>query len=150
MLIKATLIITIIGVILASVMFATFLWLPEWMTNWVHIRETEKYLVFLASTRASVASLLGSVLSALTALTAIGTVYATYRCYLSMQDKQLADTLSKATELLGSQQTPTRLGGIYVLRRMARASEQDYFAVTQILSGHVRDKWCVREKPSTE
>jgi len=110
------------------------------MANTLQFPSPEKHLEFLIATRASLATLLGGAVTALTALTAIGAVYATYRSYLSTQDKQLADTLSNATELLGSHKIPMRLGGIYAMRRIARTSKQDYLAVMQILTGLVREQ----------
>jgi hypothetical protein len=135
---KAILLICLIGLVFIALIAAVFVWWPPRIAASARIQDQANYLTFLAATRASTAALLGEALSSLTALTAIGTVYATYRTYLSMQDKQLADTLAKATELLGSAEAPTRLGGVFVLRRLARLSFEDYFVTVQILSGHLK------------
>ncbi len=137
---KLIIVLVAIGLIIVSAMLCAYLWLPEWITNQLRFSAPDKQIEFLAATRASLAILLSGVVTALTALAAVGTVYATYRSYVSTQDKHLADALSKSTELLGSEQIPMRLGGIYVMRRIARTSEQDYLAVMQILSGYVRDR----------
>jgi uncharacterized protein YjbI with pentapeptide repeats len=141
MALRFVLVIALVAVLIVGVMFFAYFRLPVWLTRQVQIQNQDKFLDFLASSRSSTATLLGSALTVLTALTAIGTVYATYRSYLTMQDKQLADTLAKATELLGSKELSSRLGGVYVLRRIALTSPQDREAVLEVLTGYVRDAY---------
>jgi len=149
---KLILAIAALALVLVALMSAVFIFLPEWLA----LREvvnfptatTDHQLEFLSATRASTATLLGGAFTALTALTAIGTVYASYSAYLSSQDKQLADTLAKATELLGSHEVSTRIGGIYVLRRMADTSAKDSSIAAEIVSAHVRSL-CANDSRST-
>lgn len=121
---------------------SAFVWLPEWITNGLHIARPSDYLVFLAATRTSTATFCSALLTSISAFSALGTLYAAYRSYLSAQDKQAADVLAKSTELLGSGSVTSRLGGVYALRRLASVSRSDDRAVVAILSGFVRTRSC--------
>lgn len=134
---------TTIILVLAFVMCIVYIRLPLWLTYQVHFDQNDQQALFLASTRASVATLLGSILTTLTVLTATATAYVTYRNYLATQDKQLADTLAKGTELLGSDESSTRLGGIFVLRRIAATSRQDRRAAMLVKR---KDQCAIREE----
>ena len=89
------------------------------------------------------ASLLGTVITTAGAVAAFATVYATYRSYVASQNKQASDVLARAAELLGSPDMPTRLGGVYALRRLAKTSPDDYMPALDILTGFVRMKYPV-------
>jgi pentapeptide repeat protein len=155
MIVRASIILTFVAVLLLGGMGAAYLWAPEWITNQLHFTDAGQYYLFLSSTRSSLAALIGTLVTSLSALAAIATVYAAYRSYLSSQDKQASEVIAKATELLGSDQMPLRLGGIYALRRLARASPTDSLAAVAILTGCLRLRYRAarsenREEPSTD
>lgn len=54
------------------------------------------------------------------------------------QEGQRADRFSKAVELLGSDSTDVRLGGIYALGNLARESPKDHVAIVDVLAAYVR------------
>jgi hypothetical protein len=61
------------------------------------------------------------------------------------RQRRITDTLLKATEQLGSDQLPVRLGGIYTLERLSLESDADYWAIMEILTAFVRVKAPWRE-----
>lgn len=60
-------------------------------------------------------------------------------------DVQLADRLTQAVDQLGSGNLEVRLGGVYALERLARASEHDYWPIMEILTTFVRTRTSVRK-----
>jgi hypothetical protein len=130
----------VVTVLLVGIGIA-YIWVPEWLTNQLRFKDPSEYYVFLASTRSSLATLLGTFVTSLSALAAILTVYAAYRSYIAAQDKQASEVIARATELLGSEATPLRLGGIHALRRLASSSFGDHPAAIAILTGFLRFKY---------
>lgn len=54
--------------------------------------------------------------------------------------RRITETLLKASEQLGHEKIEVRLGGIYVLERIARDSEEAYWPVMEALTAFVREK----------
>jgi hypothetical protein len=56
------------------------------------------------------------------------------------RQRRITESLLKATEQLGSDQLPVRLGGIYTLERLSLESDADYWAIMEILTAFIRAK----------
>ena len=54
------------------------------------------------------------------------------------QQGQITDRFTKATDQLGSDELPIRLGGVYSLERIARDSKPDQGPVMEVLTAYVR------------
>ena len=67
-------------------------------------------------------------------------------------DSQLADRFTQAVEQVASENLGVRLGGIYALERIARASESDHWPVMEILTTYVRERapWKESRPPNEE
>lgn len=55
------------------------------------------------------------------------------------QEGLVTQRFSKAIELLGSDKTDVRLGGIYALERIAKESKKDHWPIMEILTAFVRE-----------
>src|SRR6059036_655870 len=55
-------------------------------------------------------------------------------------ESQLADRLTQAVDQLRDQNLEVRLGGIYALEGLARASESEYWPIMEILTTFVRER----------
>ncbi|MBD2462301.1 pentapeptide repeat-containing protein [Oscillatoria sp. FACHB-1407] len=79
-------------------------------------------------------------------LQAIGGLFFLVTAYLSWknlqisEDKQITERFSKAVEMLGNSLIEVRLGGIYVLARIARDSPEDHWTVMEVLTAFIREK----------
>lgn len=65
------------------------------------------------------------------------------------EEGQITDRFTKAIEQLGTsgeKELAIRLGGIYALARIARDSKNDHWAVMEVLTAYLRDKFPAREK----
>ena len=124
---KRLLAITVIAVIL----FAVLLWLPEWMSNQYQFDHVKDWAAQVTANRAMLVNLMGGLAVAVT-------IYFTYRNFKVAEDKSITDVFSKAIEQLGSSDVSVRLGGIHSLARIARSSKEDYFPIMQILTGYLR------------
>jgi hypothetical protein len=144
----AVALLTAASLLLLSVITTTFLWLPEWIATHLRFTTPADYFIFLASTRSSVATMLGSGITAFSALAAFATVYSTFRSYVATVEKHSADVLAKATELIGSQNVVTRVGGIHALQRLGETSRNDYLPVLSILTTVLRSMYS--HSPSEE
>jgi len=68
------------------------------------------------------------------------TILFTGRTYSLTREGHITDRYSKAVEHLGDdEKLSVRLGGIYALERIARDSERDQAAITEILAAFVRE-----------
>lgn len=127
---KRLLAITVIAVIL----FAVLLWLPEWMSNQYQFDHVKDWAAQVTANRAMLVNLMGGLAVAVT-------IYFTYRNFKVAEDKSITDVFSKAIEQLGSSDVSVRLGGIHSLARIARSSKEDYFPIMQILTGYLRHRF---------
>jgi len=64
---------------------------------------------------------------------------ATWKQLALAQEGQLTDRFTRAVDQLGSRQLTVRLGGIYALERIARASSPDRETIAQVLTAFVRE-----------
>lgn len=127
---------TVVAVV--SLLAAAYVWVPETLTNQLGFHDAEKGATFLAATRASLSTLLGSFVTALLGGIAVASGAIAYQDYVTAKDKHASDVMSRAAELLGSENMATRLGGIYALSRLAKTSEIDYLPVFGVLTGFLR------------
>jgi pentapeptide repeat protein len=51
---------------------------------------------------------------------------------------QITERFTRAIDQLGNESLETRLGGIYALQRIARESEEDHWAIMEVLTAYVR------------
>jgi Pentapeptide repeats (8 copies) len=82
---------------------------------------------------------------------AVGALWLNNRTYRLTQQGQITDRYTKAIEQLGAEKLAVRLGGIYVLERIAVDSKRDHSTVVEVLSAFVREcaeKQTVVEVPS--
>jgi len=52
---------------------------------------------------------------------------------------QITESFTRAIDQLGNESLDIRLGGIYALERIAKESEEDYWAIMEILTAYVRE-----------
>lgn len=68
------------------------------------------------------------------------TAYLSWRNLQTAEDKEVNDRFSKAVELLGDDRLEVRLGGIYLLERIAKDSAKDHWTVMEVLTSYIREK----------
>ncbi|MEO0374401.1 MAG: pentapeptide repeat-containing protein [Cyanobacteria bacterium P01_A01_bin.17] len=68
------------------------------------------------------------------------TAYLSWRNLQTAEDKEVNDRFSKAVELLGDDRLEVRLGGIYLLERIAKDSARDHWTVMEVLTSYIREK----------
>ena len=132
----------ILAAILVVVVVATLVYGPSYLVSRDGTVEKEARAKAITDTRSTLTTVLGTLAAAFAGI--VG--YKNYRLALEKQhsdavatrDKQTAETFSKAVELVGSPEMTKRLGGIYSLRRLIGNSPEDYAAILDVLSGHVR------------
>jgi uncharacterized protein YjbI with pentapeptide repeats len=56
------------------------------------------------------------------------------------RQRRITETFTKAVEQLGNDKLQVRLGGVYVLERVLRESDQDYWPVLETLASFVRER----------
>ena len=93
---------------------------------------------------------LDAVIKILQTLGALGFFFTAYVSWKSLQhaeDKQVTERFSKAVELLSEAgKFEARIGGIYLLERIARDSPEDHSTVMEVLTTYVREQ-CPISKP---
>ena len=114
-----------------------FIWMPEWLANYLRFRQALDYSTFISATRNSVAIFIGSLVACVSALAAIGMFLAAYHTYVVSNQKLGAEALAKGAELLSSTVLSSRLGGIFALQRLAKLSPGDYPTVAALLSSYL-------------
>lgn len=77
------------------------------------------------------------------------TAYLSWRNLQTAEDKEVNDRFSKAVELLGDNRLEVRLGGIYLLERIAKDSPRDHWTVMEVLTSYIREKSPVNERSKT-
>lgn len=69
------------------------------------------------------------------------TFYTTWRNLQSAEDKQVTERFSKAVELLSQQgKIEARIGGVYLLERIAKDSPEDHWTVMEVLTSYIQEK----------
>lgn len=67
-------------------------------------------------------------------------LFFTARTISVTRDGHLTERFGKAVEQVGSENSPTSIGGIYALERIARTSRRDHDVIMEFLSQFVRNK----------
>ncbi len=90
-----------------------------------------------------------------TLIQALGGLFFLTTAYLSRRNLQITENqavtarFSKAVELLGDNRLEARLGGIYLLERVAKDSPVDHWIVMEVLTSYIRDKSTGRNSRSS-
>jgi uncharacterized protein YjbI with pentapeptide repeats len=66
------------------------------------------------------------------------TVVISWRNYQETQEKEIVERLNKAFEDLESNKVVVKLGGIYILERIAAKSEKEHWTIMEVLTSFVR------------
>lgn len=74
------------------------------------------------------------------------TAYLSWRNLQTAEDKEVNDRFGKAVELLGDERLEVRLGGIYLLERIAKDSARDHWTVMEVLTSYIREKSPLTER----
>lgn len=77
-------------------------------------------------------------------------VAAAWRTVQVNEEGQITERFTRAIDQLGSDKLEIRLGGIYVLERIARDSAKDHWPIMEVLTAYVREKAQQREEPAAE
>ncbi len=112
-------------------LLAFFIFLPDWLAQFVPHSDSGEYATFVASTRQAVAQLLGSIVTAFGVLIALQT-------YIASRTKTVAEVLAKAGELLRENAPYARLAGIFTLRRLALDNAGDATRCVAILDSYLQ------------
>lgn len=83
-----------------------------------------------------------SIFKLIQTLGGLGFIYTAYLTWLNFQvteDKQVTDRFSKAIEMLADEKLEVRIGGIYLLERIAKDSKEDHSVVIEVLTAYVRN-----------
>jgi hypothetical protein len=117
--------------LLAFLLFWFLLWkLPQWQV--AAVPEMKDRIDLESKSRQTLAQILGG------AALLVG-LYFTSQTLRTTQEGQITDRFTKAITQLGDTNLAVRLGGIYALERIARDSEQDHWAVMEVLTAFVRE-----------
>lgn len=90
-----------------------------------------------------------TLIQALGGLFFLTTAYLSRRNLLITEGKEVTERFSKAVELLGDERLEVRLGGIYLLERVAKDSPSDHWIVMEVLTSYIRDKATLRGQRPT-
>ena len=90
-----------------------------------------------------------TLIQALGGLFFLTTAYLSRRNLLITEGKEVTERFSKAVELLGDERLEVRLGGIYLLERVAKDSPSDHWIVMEVLTSYIRDKATLRGQRTT-
>jgi uncharacterized protein YjbI with pentapeptide repeats len=113
-------------------LFWLLLWkLPQWQV--AAVPEIKDRIDLESKSRQTLAQILGG------AALLVG-LYFTSQTLRTTQEGQITDRFTKAIAQLGDKNVAVRLGGIYALERIAKDSEDDHWAVMEILTAFVREQ----------
>jgi Pentapeptide repeats (8 copies) len=121
------------------------LWTPEWMASQYPFGSTKDWAAQVTANRSMLVNFFGG-------LAVAGTIYFTYQNFRVSQanldvarenteisqDRLLTESISRSIEQLGNAQMSVRLGGIFTLARIAKASASEHYQIMEILTGHIR------------
>lgn len=119
------------ALLLVAVIALVVKWGPDWLASTGGLSPADR------------AAETGRVRTALLAILAggiavVGAFY-TAKTFALNRQGQITERFTRATDQLGSAQINVRLGGIYALERIARESAVDRPAITEILTGFLRE-----------
>lgn len=114
--------------------------IPQWHSSSVaDAHKSTQNIDMLPKEQAEIENQLRGVLvQALGGFFFIATTLVTWRNLQSSEDKQVTERFSKAVEMLSAKQIDVRLGGIYLLERIARDSPEDHPTVMEFLTNFIR------------
>ncbi|MDX2215251.1 MAG: pentapeptide repeat-containing protein [Oculatellaceae cyanobacterium bins.114] len=82
-----------------------------------------------------------TILQAIGGLFFLATAYLSWKNLQISEDKQITERFSKAVEMLGNEDLiEVRLGGIYILSRIAKDSPEDHWTVMEVLTAFIRER----------
>jgi uncharacterized protein YjbI with pentapeptide repeats len=80
-----------------------------------------------------------TVLGILAGSIAVFGAFYTHRGFLLNREGQITDRYTRAVDQLGNGSRDVRIGGIYALERIARASREDHVTIMEVLTAFVRE-----------
>ncbi|MGP1387934.1 MAG: pentapeptide repeat-containing protein [Thainema sp.] len=124
------------GIAIALFLVFLILWVPEWLVP---------KSILDAKTRAELVianrDTLFKGLQTVAGLAFIATAVFTWRNLNLTEDKNVTDRFSKAVEMLADDKLEIRLGGIYLLERIAsKDSKENHPVVMEVLTAFIREK----------
>jgi hypothetical protein len=116
---------------------------PDWL-----VRETALSKVELLKARNDVRTgLLAALGGAVALFGALASGYVGFRQLQVNREGQITERFTRAIDQLGSEKLEVRLGGIYALERIARASKSDHTPIMEVLTAYVREHFATRSGP---
>lgn len=117
--------------------------LPKWQVNGLDEQVEIRDRAFIEDAHRR------TLIQALGGLFFLTTAYLSRRNLQITEGKEVTERFSKAVELLGDERLEVRLGGIYLLERVAKDSPTDHWIVMEVLTSYIRDKATLRGQRST-
>lgn len=129
---------------LGLVMLGMVVWvLPKWQANGIDGQVELRDRAFIEDANRR------TLIQALGGLFFLTTAYLSRRNLQITEGKEVTERFSKAVELLGDERLEVRLGGIYLLERVAKDSPTDQWIVMEVLTSYIRDKAAFRSQRPT-
>lgn len=130
---------------LSLVILGLIVWLlPKWQVNGLDKQVEFRDRAFIEDAHRR------TLLQALGGLFFLTTAYLSRRNLQITEGKEVTERFSKAVELLGDDRLEVRLGGIYLLERVAKDSPTDQWIVVEVLTSYIRDKAAFRRQRATD
>ena len=124
------------GLLLASLLWFLLAKLPQRNVPSIVDEETKRRADLVNANRDNILK----VIQTLAGLGFFATAYLAWQNYQLTEDKNVTDRFSKAVEMLANEKLEVRLGGIYLLERIAKDSKEDHPIVMEILVAFIRNK----------
>jgi hypothetical protein len=102
------------------------------------LTSTKDYLELVNAYRATIVQLFGGLLVLIGSYTTLRRMAMAERQVVIAGEAQITERFTRAIDQLGSEQLEVKLGGIYALERIARASERDHWPIMEVLTAYVR------------
>lgn len=117
--------------------------LPKWQVNGIDEQIEVRDRAFIEDAHRR------TLIQALGGLFFLTTAYLSRRNLQITEGKEVTERFSKAVEMLGDERLEVRLGGIYLLERVAKDSPSDHWIVMEVLTSYIRDKTAFRSQRMT-
>lgn len=124
------------GLLLASLLWFLLAQLPQRNVPSIVDEETKRRADLVNANRDNILK----VIQTLAGLGFFATAYLAWQNYQLTEDKNVTDRFSKAVEMLANEKLEIRLGGIYLLERIAKDSKEDHPIAMEILVAFIRNK----------
>ncbi len=129
---------------ISLVILGVVVWLlPKWQVNGLDVQVEIRDRAFIEDAHRR------TLIQALGGLFFLTTAYLSRRNLQITEGKEVTERFSKAVELLGDERLEVRLGGIYLLERVAKDSPSDHWIVMEVLTSYIREKAALRGQRST-